>query len=353
MNKITLIKKSFSHNKPSYKSVFTEQLVKRSILFLVYLFFYSACFTQTYSQLNKSDTIIIQSKAFDTERKVIITKPNKINGNKKETNYIIYLDADNPDINSIFLQSANNLMANKEIPNSYLIGVIHQDRNKELVEKDKLLQFLKEELIPIFKNKHTDSIHITIAGHSFGGYFATYAFIRENGEFKACIAVSPAYWPNNHDVINLLKDQKNTIQGSYFLASGDKRWDEISLIKDIRIVKDIIKDQKNITFQYIDLKGFSHNATPTVGFGLGLNFIYDEWEWINILEEQESMIKKFPNFWGHLEIKADALFHLKRFSEAKYFYHEALKNIPNDEYSSKAERKTVKKRLHNKMKKLL
>ena len=73
------------------------------------------------------------------------------------------------------------------------------------------------------------------------------------------------------------------------------------------------------------LYGISFHTTPTVGFG----FIYDEWG--NILEEQERRLKSFPAFWGHLEIKADALYHLKRISEAKAIYQEALKNITKDQ----------------------
>ncbi|GEM53592.1 hypothetical protein EB1_33820 [Empedobacter brevis NBRC 14943 = ATCC 43319] len=99
----------------------------------------------------------------------------------------------------------------------------------------------------------------------------------------------------------------------------------------------------------MDLERFSHNATPKVGFGLGLNHIYDEWEWRNILEEQEKRLKSFPGFWGHLEVKGDALFHLNRTSEAKTVYREALKSVSNDEKLTIVKSTELTKRLTNKI----
>ncbi|WP_353096851.1 hypothetical protein [Empedobacter brevis] len=61
------------------------------------------------------------------------------------------MDADDKNINGIFLQSANNLMVFKEIPQSYLAGIMQEDRNKELLEKDKLYKFLTEEVIPMLR----------------------------------------------------------------------------------------------------------------------------------------------------------------------------------------------------------
>lgn len=109
-------------------------------------------------------------------------------------------------------------------------------------------------------------------------------------------------------------------KSNFYLAIGDKRWDEISLRKYVLRAKKILEQIKGLYFGFNDLIGFGHNATPTVGFGLGLGFIYDEWEWTNILREQERNLKSYPGFWGHLEIKADALLHLNQIIEARALY---------------------------------
>lgn len=338
-------------NKISKTHIETAVIKKVSAFLFIQFFICNFCIAQNYSRLSISDTITIHSKVFDDERQVIVTKSSKIKNDSKQNNCIIYLDADDQNINGIFLQSANNLMVSKEIPESYLIGIIHKNRNTELLEKYKLLNFLKEELIPLLKDKFNIADQLTIVGHSFGGYFATYAFLKDNDIYNSCIAISPAYWPNNSEIINLLLEKENLSRGNLYLSVGDKRWDEISLRKGVLKAQNILKNQKNIVFGFSELKGFSHNATPTVGFGLGLSFIYDQWEWRNILEEQENNLKLFPDFWGHIEIKADALFHLNRISEAKLFYQEALQNTSKDEKLSKSEMNEVVKRLREKIKK--
>lgn len=313
---------------------------------------YNNCSAQTYSQFKKSDTISIASKIFQSERKVIITTPQRIKNEGEENNCIIYTDADDKNITGTLLQAADNLSLYKEIPKSYLVGIIQEDRNNELTEKDKLLEFLKEELIPWLKKNYNISEKVTIVGHSFGAYFATYAFLKDNAIFNSCIAISPAYWPNNNDVLVLMdeKTKMNSIQGNFYLAVGDKRWDEISLRKYVFKAQNLLNNSKNIRFNFNDLEGFSHNATPTVGYGLGLSFVYDEWEWGNILTEQERRLKSYPTFWGHLEIKADALYHLDRPLEAKTIYKEALKDIPTDKDLSDDEKSELTIRLNNKIK---
>lgn len=310
------------------------------------------CLAQTYSQFDKSDTVSITSQLFQAERKVVVTKSLKIKSGSKENNCILYMDADDRNINGILLQSANNLIANKEIPQSYLVGIIQEDRDNELVKKDTLLRFIKEEVIPWLEKNYNVSKKVTITGHSFGAYFATYAFLKDNTIFNSCIAVSPAYWPNKEDVLVLMneKTKTNAVSGNFYLAVGDKRWDEISLRDYVFKAQNLLNSSKSIRLIFNDLKGFSHNATPTVGFGLGLSFIYDEWEWGNILEEQERRLKYFPAFWGHLEIKADALYHLNRILEAKVIYEEALKNIPKDEDLSNQKKVEITKRLNGKIK---
>lgn len=322
------------------------------LLFFAKVIFSNITFAQTYSQLNKSDTVTISSAIFQKERKIIITKSKEIKNGNTNNNCILYLDANFKNLNGIFLQSANNLIANNEIPPSYLIGVIHQDRNAELLEKDKLLRFISEEVIPWLEKEYNISKRITIAGHSFGAYFATYAFLKNNNLFNSCIALSPAYWPNKEDVLKLMDQEvkSNSVGGDFYLLVGDKRWDEISLRHYVFKAFEILNHTKAVRFKFNDLDGFSHNATTTVGFGLGLGFVYDEWEWENILEEQEDRLKSFPDFWGHLEIKADALFHLKRVSEAKTVYKEALKVVPKDEDLSKKKKEQILKRIKSKIK---
>lgn len=325
------------------------EIMKMKFILIAVTILSDLCLAQTYSQLNTSDTISIRSKIFETERKIIVTRSLKIKKENKNS-CILYMDADDRDINGIILQSANSLIASKEIPQSYLVGIMQQDRNTELVEKEKLYQFITEEVFPFLEKEYNIENKITIAGHSFGAYFATYAFFKNNDIFNSCIAISPAYWPNNKDVFRLIDEKISSVSGNFFLAIGNKRWDEISLRDDAIVANKLLGNSKKLRFNFADLTGFSHNATPTVGFGLGLNYIFDDWEWANILNEQNRRLKDEPDFWGFLEIKADALCHLGRSSEAHTIYKESLYNVKKDNELSSEKRTEIIKRLNQKMK---
>ena len=322
--------------------------MKTKFLLIVIAIVSNLCLAQTYSQLNKSDTLLIGSRIFGTERKIIVTKSLKLNKENKN-NCILYLDADDRDINGIILQSANNLIASKEIPQSYLIGIMQQDRNNELVEKEKLYQFITEEVVPILEKNYNIANKVTIVGHSFGAYFSTYAFLKNNNLFNSCIAISPAYWPNNKDILLLMNEKRGSVSGDFFLAIGDKRWDESSLRDNAFIARKLLSNSKILRFNFTDLAGFSHNATQTVGLGLGLNYIFDEWEWENILNEQNKRLKDYPDFWGFLEIKADALSHIGHSKEAKTIYKEAIYSVKKDNKLSNEKRFKIIKRLNIKI----
>lgn len=67
------------------------------------------------------------------------------------------------------------------------------------------------------------------------------------------------------------------------------------------------------------------------------------------MEEQEKRLKSFPGFWGHLEIKGDALCHLNRTSEAKTVYRKALKSVTNDKKLTIEISTELTKRMTNKI----
>ena len=134
------------------------------------------------------------------------------------------------------------------------------------------------------------------------------------------------------------------------MAIGDKRWDDISLRGDFFKFKTILaQGNGNFNLQYNDLVGFNHNSSPTVGFGLGLNFCFDQWEWNSVVTDQNNRIKSFPDFWQHYELKADALKKLKNYKEANKTYKIAADKLKLDTEVSTSDRKIFTKRMKNKI----
>jgi hypothetical protein len=312
------------------------------------------CFCQSHSFYSNPDTISINSKIFGTIRKITVSIPKDYGKLKQLKNCILYVDGDDDEIVGTILQATNNLYLSDDIPQSILVGIFHENRDLELQEKNKLYDFISNEVLPKITDKYSVKKEITVVGHSLGAYFATFCFFKNNTLFNNCIAISPAYWSNKNDIYTIAEqaiDKQEKLTGNFYLAIGDKRWDDISLRQGVLKFKKIIDNKKNrFNFRFNDLIGFNHNSSPTVGFGLGLNFCFDEWEWVSVLEDQNNRIKSFPNFWRHYELKADVLKHLKRIIEATETYKTTIEKLKSDKEISTSDRKVFIRRVKDKMK---
>jgi hypothetical protein len=325
----------------------------KQIISIFFILITLNCFCQSHSFYSKPDTLSIDSKIFGTVRKITVSIPNDYEKLKQPKNCILYVDGDDDEISGTILQATNNLYLYDDIPQSILVGIFHENRDQELQEKNKLYDFITNEVLPKITEKYSVKKEVTIVGHSFGAYFSTFCFFKNNALFNNCIAISPAYWPNKNDIYTIavqeLKKQEK-LTGNFYLAIGDKRWGDISLRDGVLKFKNIIESKRNkFTFRFNDLIGFNHNSSPTVGFGLGLNFCFDEWEWESVLEDQNNRIKSFPNFWRHYELKADALRHLKRTTEALETYKITIEKLNLDKEISITDRKHFLKRIEEKM----
>ena len=145
-------------------------------IFFFFLLSSMNCFCQSHSFYSKPDTLTIKSVVFGTERKITISKPLDNEKIKAQKNLIMYLDGDNEEITGTIIQATNNLYLYDDIPQSILVGIFHENRDQELLEKNKLFKFLYHEVIPKITEKYNTKKKVTILGHSFGGYFATYCF---------------------------------------------------------------------------------------------------------------------------------------------------------------------------------
>jgi predicted alpha/beta superfamily hydrolase len=326
----------------------------KKIISLFFILIRLNCWAQAHSFYSQPDTLHIQSKIFGSVRTITVSIPKDYAKVQQAKNCILYVDGDDDEIAGTIIQATNNLYLSDDIPQSILVGIFHENRDQELQEKNKLYDFITTEVLPKIAGKYLIKNEITIVGHSFGAYFATFCFFKNNALFNNCIAISPAYWPNKNDIFTtaeqeLKKQGKPT--GNFYLAIGDKRWDEISLRDDVFVFKKLIENKRKFfRFRLDDLIGFNHQSSPTVGFGLGLNFCFDEWEWLSVLEDQNNRIKSFPNFWQHYELKADALQHLKRRNEATETYKTTIEKLNLDKEISTSDRKLFLKRIKDKMK---
>lgn len=87
------------------------------------------------------------------------------------------------------------------------------------------LAFIKEAAAPAIEARYrADPARRTLAGHSFGGAFATYVLLTEPALFSNYIIISPAYWYAGHALAGFEQryaEAHGDLPARVYLAAGD------------------------------------------------------------------------------------------------------------------------------------
>jgi predicted alpha/beta superfamily hydrolase len=112
---------------------------------------------------------------------------------------------------------------------------------------DIFYRILIEELLPLIKNRYSYTFKSTsLVGHSLGGAFAVYAFLRPNSPFQFITAFSPSLWVQNK---SLLRDFEQLDSGSTNTVSLTISYGGLELFNKIR--KNAVKLERLVKTQQI------------------------------------------------------------------------------------------------------
>ena len=142
---------------------------------------------------------VIQSKILGEKRDILVSVPHPM---KSGVPLLIVLDGE-----WTFTKVAvivDHLVGNGRLPPMVVAGVVNTDRGRDLMptfegnefasgSSDRFLSFISDELIPQLAAEYPIGKYRILAGHSNGGMFSLYAFIRRPDLFQANIALSPSY----------------------------------------------------------------------------------------------------------------------------------------------------------------
>lgn len=190
----------------------------KSFLLAVLLF----AFVQANSQ--NSDTLNFFSKAFNTQRNVIVHLPEFYHYSSDSAKFpVIYvLDGQHNWFVEPVLSNIKYLQYTHEIPNVIVVVIPLENRNSECViptkgEQSKLLSMLVDELPAQLKNYKTHPFKLII-GHSFSASFALYAFAERPNYFQKVLSHSP-YDQFENTIIKLNNEPKVDLK-DVFLSFG-------------------------------------------------------------------------------------------------------------------------------------
>jgi predicted alpha/beta superfamily hydrolase len=228
----------------------------------------------------------LQSDILKQNRKLSIFLPDGYDAPDARFPVIFVLDGDGRCQHIV--PTARFLSENNKMPKTIVIGVINIDRNHDFLPDssqstptgggaDDFIQFFKNELIPyIDKNYKTDPYKVLV-GHSFGGVFSTYAFLKEPDLFDAYISIDPSLWYKNQMLLKIAQSE----------FSKAKNWNKIIYITGregegmkgmaITPMEKYLESSapKGLTWTVVAYPGEDHGSVPFKSSYDGLRFIFD------------------------------------------------------------------------------
>ena len=161
------------------------------------------------------------SKILNEQRNIQVVLPKEYKENSKEKFDVLFILDEGNTKNISFIQ---RYLQGEFVPPMILVGINNIDRNRDFLPTlsktiktsggaGSFLSFLENELIPFFNKKYPSSGDISLFGHSFGGVFATYAFLKKPSVFSNYLIVDPSYWWDNQYLVKMAKQKIDSISG--------------------------------------------------------------------------------------------------------------------------------------------
>lgn len=251
----------------------------------------------TFGQTTTTEILEINSKVFNSVRKVKISLPPEYAENPNRSYKIVYMfDAQSDPLFNFTKETISYLTssANIYIEPVILIGIVTANRQFEFLPKnrtneplkdywaqvklggaDSLAISLRDEIMPIIKDKYRNNGYNIGIGHSLGGSFVTYTLTKYPDLFNAVIAVSPNYYYDHEQLLSTFDSLATTklLNHKFFYIAygkGDKL-EERFRPSSIRMENNL--KRKNIVglrWQVQSLDNNSHGTTPLEGIFKGL-----------------------------------------------------------------------------------
>jgi predicted alpha/beta superfamily hydrolase len=155
------------------------------------------------------ETVTVRSDILDEERTVLVSTPP---GYERSTERYPVLYVTDGDAHLTHTRGTADFLArNGLVPPVIVVGVANTDRTRDLTPTratlegrdgvvrefptsggaSRFLDFIEKELFPWVDAHYRTQPHRILAGHSFGGLFALYAFFTRPPMFQSVLAVSP------------------------------------------------------------------------------------------------------------------------------------------------------------------
>lgn len=138
---------------------------------------------------------------------------------------------------------------------------------------DAFRRFLVGEVDPMIRERydpsHTDR---TIVGSSMGGLFVTWALLHHPETFDNYLAVSPALWWNEAELVDA--EAPPVLPAAYFAAGGNEESHEVPMLARFRMISNARQLASRLGAPIEVLEGESHTSVVPVALTRGLRHFF-------------------------------------------------------------------------------
>ena len=199
---------------------------------------------------------VVESKILGEKRDILVSVPRPM---KPNVPLLVVLDGE-----WTFTKVAiivDHLVGSGRLPPMVVAGIVNTNRGRDLTPafqgsefadgpSDRFLSFISDELIPRLAAEYPIGKYRILAGHSNGGMFSLYAFIRRPDLFQANIALSPSYGLDDRFAALLGRAIATPVSSPRFVFLGSGGDEEADIaVGAVRLAK-IFENSPNANLEY-------------------------------------------------------------------------------------------------------
>ena len=181
---------------------------------------------------------------------------------------------------------------NARIPEMIVVAVQNVNRRRDFTPDkivttrkndsgggDRFLRFLEDELLPELDKKYRTDPYRILFGHSLGGLLATHAYLKEETQFNAFIAVDPSFGTWDAETMDRKLDTLTTNSFKRFIYIATANWGKRNIRNRDRHVRFFetlnSKCQGAIPGKLDYFENENHGSVPPIAFYNGISAIFE------------------------------------------------------------------------------
>lgn len=216
-------------------------------LLLLGLFLSLGLAVKGWGQTAMETEYIIDSKAFDSERRIRIFVPERYFRDSNVVYTVTYmLDCQDDEVWNAVKGTIGYLVSRYRIMPMILVGIDSPDRGQEFrPEREELRTHFREEVIPLVEATYRVNDFRTVIGHSWGGSLVGSTLFGPNSDlFNAYIGISPSLDAMGgviHEQADSLLRLGNPLPKFFYASAGGQGQNEVESLEAIARMDSVIQ----------------------------------------------------------------------------------------------------------------